>query len=68
MIPHSISCDYPEGCSCGASSWNELEAERNSRVRENEYLKNEISKIIEKPDYTNPKLMVRRLKEILEGI
>lgn len=65
MIQHSMACSYPEGCSCGASSWNQLEAERNRFKRENERLKSEISKIIKAPDYTNPELIVRRLKEIL---
>lgn len=28
MMQHSMSCHYPEGCQCGASAWNRLEAER----------------------------------------
>lgn len=28
MKLHSMSCEYPEGCSCGASEWNRLERER----------------------------------------
>lgn len=26
-MKHSLSCSFPEGCDCGASAWNELEAE-----------------------------------------
>lgn len=26
MMEHSISCEWPEGCSCGASEWNALES------------------------------------------
>ncbi len=25
MMQHSMACSFPEGCSCGASDWNELE-------------------------------------------
>ncbi len=27
---HSIACEYPEGCSCGASQFNAMEFKRNS--------------------------------------
>lgn len=27
MRNHTMSCDYPEGCSCGATEWNRLETE-----------------------------------------
>lgn len=33
MMLHSISCEYPEGCSCGATRWNDLISERN-RLRD----------------------------------
>lgn len=28
MKQHKMTCSYPEGCTCGASAWNTLEAER----------------------------------------
>lgn len=28
-MTHSMSCEFPEGCSCGSSEWNRLEASRN---------------------------------------
>lgn len=31
MYIHTLSCEYPEGCSCGASSWNAL-IERNTKA------------------------------------
>ena len=66
MIQHSISCPFPEGCSCGASYQNMLEERNKYLSRKNEKLINEIRKIIKAPDYTNPELMVRHLKEILQ--
>ena len=28
MKTHAMSCEFPEGCSCGADEWNRLESER----------------------------------------
>jgi hypothetical protein len=27
MMQHSMACEFPEGCSCGASEYNAMEAE-----------------------------------------
>jgi hypothetical protein len=35
-MEHTMSCEYPEGCSCGAKNWNRLESERDwyrNRIR-----------------------------------
>lgn len=51
MMNHSMSCEYPEGCSCGASEWNrmaqrldELERE-NARLRRGEFTPAELQEI-----------------------
>ena len=36
---HAMSCEYPEGCSCGASKWNSLVNELTALRAENERLK-----------------------------
>lgn len=53
-------------CDCMQESFLERSSDYDYLSRKNENLIKEIRKIIERPDYTNPELMVRRLKEILE--
>lgn len=34
---HTMSCDFPEGCNCGAAEWNQLEEELKIRTRQRDF-------------------------------
>jgi hypothetical protein len=48
MKDHTMGCSYPEGCTCGANEWNELEAHNQALQKTVDRLTRERDRLIKR--------------------